>query len=121
GVVEGANDTTAIGQEDGWRAVDNGPPEGGVPDQLSLAAPLTAAGLGTAQNFCASTPLNGDLALRNLIGGDMAVNASGPPPPPTPTGPACGHSRAAPWLTPTQPGHPTASASPSIAMAGSLS
>ena len=82
GVVEGANDTTAIGQEDGWRAVDNGL-EGGVPDQLSLAAPLAAAGLGTAQNFCASTPVNGDLALRNLIGGDMVVNASGPPPPPT--------------------------------------
>jgi len=87
GVVAGANDTTAIGQEDGWRAVDNGPPEGGAPDQLSLADPLAADGLGTAQNFCAGTPLgspvNGVLTLRNLIGGDIVVNASGPPPPPT--------------------------------------
>jgi len=87
GVVEGANDTTAIGQEDGWRAVDNGPPEGGVPDQLSLADPLAAGGLGTPQNFCARTPLaspgNSLLTLRNLSGGDIVVNVAGPPPPPT--------------------------------------
>ena len=87
GVVAGANDTTAIGQEDGWRAVDNGPPEGGVPDQLSLADPLAAGGLGTPQNFCARTPLaspgNSLLTLRTLSGGDIVVNVAGPPPPPT--------------------------------------
>src|SRR2546426_1688403 len=52
GVVEGSNDTTALGQEYGWRAVDNGPPDGGVPDQLSLADPLAQDTLGTAQDFC---------------------------------------------------------------------
>src|SRR2546430_17190222 len=74
GVVEGANDTTAIGQEDGWRAVDNGPPEGGVPDQLSLADPLAAGGLGTRQNLFARTPPadpgNNLPPLRNLSRGD---------------------------------------------------
>lgn len=87
GVVEGANDTTALGAEDGWRVVDNGPPDGGVPDQLSLADPLAEDSLGTAQDFCANTPLggpvNGELILNNLISGDIVVNASGPPPPPT--------------------------------------
>src|SRR5256886_2113394 len=74
GVVEGANDTTAFGQEDGWRAVDNGPPEGGVPDHLSLADPLAAGGLGTRQNLFARTPPadpgNNLPPLRNLSRGD---------------------------------------------------
>jgi Big-like domain-containing protein/WD40 repeat protein len=83
GVVEGANDTTAIGHEDGWRAVDNGPPGSAVPDQLSLADPLTSDTLGNAQAFCAKTPATSDLGLNNLVSGDIVVNGSGPPPPPT--------------------------------------
>ncbi len=86
GVVEGSGDTAAIGKEDGWRAVDNGPPDGGVPDQLSLADPLAEDSLGTAQDYCANMPLggpvNGELTLNNLISGDIVVNSSGPPPPP---------------------------------------
>ena len=89
GVVEGANDTSAVGQEDGWRVVDNGPPDGGVPDQLSLATPLEPGTL-TAQDFCATTPVTDsndgvieEITLNNLISGDIVVNGSGPPPPPT--------------------------------------
>ena len=83
GVVEGANDTTAIGQEDGWRVVDNGPPGSAVADQLSLADPLASDTLGTAQDFCARTPVTSDLVLSSLISGDIVVNGSGPPPPPS--------------------------------------
>ena len=87
GVVDGANDTSSVGQEYGWRVVDNGPPEGGVPDELTLAEPLVEDSL-TAPEYCAGTPAvnqtNGSNPLNNLISGNIVVNGSGPPPPPPP-------------------------------------
>src|SRR5439155_968201 len=87
GVVDGANDTSSVGQEYGWRVVDNGPPEGGVPDELTLAEPLVEDSL-TAPEYCAGTPAvnqtNGSNPLNNLISGNIVVNGSAPPPPPPP-------------------------------------
>jgi len=85
GVVDGANDPSSIGDEDGWLVVDHGPPAGGVPDELSLAFPLAGYGLGTAQDFCANTPIVAppeSITPYPLISGDIAVNGSGAPPPP---------------------------------------
>ena len=90
GVAEGAGNPALVGVEWGWRVVDHGPAEGGVPDELSLAWPLADEGLGSAQEFCASTPttspVDGEIRLFNLLSGNIVVNGSGPPPPPPPGG-----------------------------------
>jgi len=86
GVIETAANDSFVGRDWGWRVADHGSPEGGIPDQRSLADPLAEDSLGTAQDYCAKTPLggpvNGELTLNNLISGDIVVNGSGPPPPP---------------------------------------
>ncbi len=57
GVVESSQDSTGIGTEWGWLAVDHGTPGGGIRDELSLAWPLADYNLGTGQDFCANTPV----------------------------------------------------------------
>ena len=90
GVIDGSGDTSSVGQEYGWLVVDHGPPEGGIPDELSLAWPLAAEGLGTAGEFCANTPVTspveGKITLFGLISGNIVVNGSGAAPPPPPGG-----------------------------------
>jgi hypothetical protein len=83
GVVEGSTDTAGIGRALGWIAFDNGLPGASAPDELSLAVDLANDGLGTPQHFCATTPSTANLALRTLISGNIVVNRSGPPPPPS--------------------------------------
>jgi len=87
GVVESSNDTAANGHEVGWRVIDHGPAGAGTPDELSLAYELAAEGLGTAERFCAQKPtrgpLSGALQPRAVISGNIIVNGSGPPPPPS--------------------------------------
>jgi hypothetical protein len=77
GVIEAANDTTVIGHQYGWRAVDNGP------DALSLAFSLD--GWGTAEDFCSNRPTSvpgqGQIILLPLIGGNVIVGGTAGPPP----------------------------------------
>jgi hypothetical protein len=85
GVVEGSEDASLIGRDFAWVLADN-PPSSGLPDWLSLAFPLPDAQLGTAQDFCANTPdpsLYAALTLYKVISGNIVVNGSGPPPPPS--------------------------------------
>lgn len=86
GVVDDAPTPNGIGAEMGWHAVDNGPPDLGVPDELSLAIPIQGD-LGTAQSFCSSKPQidseGNAIKLNNLISGDIVIRAGGevlPPP-----------------------------------------
>jgi len=89
GVIEAANDTTVIGHQYGWRAVDN------EPDSLSLAFPLDR--IGTAEDFCSNQPTSvpgqGPIVLLPLIGGNVIVNGTAGPPP----GPAMSQIAFAAW------------------------
>lgn len=91
GVTETAADPSNVGLERGWRIVDHGVSAGGVPDELSLNHALEPGGLGSAQQFCATTPTNdpidGEIVLNTLLSGDIAIasgDSGGPPPPPPP-------------------------------------
>ncbi len=68
GVIEHAN-FDVIGDETGWRAVDNGPASSATPDQLSFAVGVTAA------DFCAETPgpPPAGLGLVDIEAGDIKV------------------------------------------------
>ncbi len=111
GVLEMDPDSLGRVYEYGWRAVDRGPPEGGVPDQLSLAFPLDTNSLGTAQDFCAAAPTtgsrDGEIALYDVVSGNIVI-ATGdvitPPPPPPP--PANGVSQIA-FASGAYPGAPS--------------
>ena len=87
GIVEGGFvGTGGGGSAIGWVLGDN-PPASGVPDGISLGYTLTVlpdAAPGAAQGFCANTPdptNYGLLVLYPLVGGNIVVNESGPPPP----------------------------------------
>jgi Tol biopolymer transport system component len=83
GVVDSTRNPQGVGAEFGWRIVDHGPTQGGVPDQLSLAYPLQLGVLGTPQDFCANTPLidpsEGEILLHDLVSGDIVVTGTAPP------------------------------------------
>ena len=93
GVVDYDNSGMTPAIEQGWRLVDNGPPDSGVADQLSFVYALAEDDFGTAQNWCATRPMFGpsayfpngdsaDLKLFNLSGGDLVVAGATPSPPP---------------------------------------
>ena len=86
GVMDSAPNPLRVGGQVGWRAVDNGLPTGGVPDQLSLAHELQQGALGTTRDFCANTPVidpvNGEILLHGLVSGEIVVTGVAPPPPP---------------------------------------
>ena len=89
GVVEDAGNPELIGQVFGWRVVDNGHPDRGAPDQLSFAHTIgTSPEIG--EGFCASTPTidpnQEEIALHELMSGNIVVASEGDPPlPPPPT------------------------------------
>ena len=104
GVIETSIGENDPGVEVGWRAVDHGVPSGGVPDELSLVYRLMESGLGTAQQFCAATPViapvdRSEIILFPLLSGDIFIANGGgggpPPPPPPPPPPAAGKSQIA--------------------------
>ncbi|HUF27866.1 MAG TPA: Ig-like domain-containing protein [Gemmatimonadaceae bacterium] len=90
GVVDSASNPNLM-VEQGWRAVDNGPPGAGLPDQLSLAHPLVDGGVRSAQEWCATRPVAdpwfGDIDMHDLITGDIVVTGESPPPPMPPPPP----------------------------------
>lgn len=96
--TEAVPDQDSVGLEWGWRELDNGPPEGGVPDKLSFIYPLATHDLGRPEDFCATTPvaepLLGEIRMLDLIGGDIVVSGQTPLPPPLPP-PGAGMSQIA--------------------------
>src|SRR5439155_25213111 len=56
--TDNVDSPSLVGAPCGWRVVDNGSPESGVPDELSLALSLGPDSLGTAQRWCATTPVS---------------------------------------------------------------
>lgn len=83
GIVE---EPPYVGVVAGWRVTDNGPPEAGVPDELSLAWVDTGGVLGSAEDWCANRPLTWpggqEIHMFAVESGDVVVNPAGPPPPP---------------------------------------
>jgi len=88
GVIEDVGSGAAIGHTMGWRVVDNGHPDDGLPDQLSFAHPIGSS-QETSGDFCASTPTfdgnQEEIALYELVSGNIVIaDAEGSPPPPPP-------------------------------------
>jgi len=97
--TDNVDSPSLVGAPWGWRVVDNGSPESGVPDELSLALSLGPDSLGTAQRWCATTPVSvppgGEIAVYAITSGDLVVSGNTPPPPPPPPPPGAGMSQIA--------------------------
>lgn len=84
GIIEEHSNPEGVGVSSGWRVEDNGAPDRGVADRLSLAHDLLGDGSAAAgQDFCATTPIidpSGEEVVQyGLLSGNIVVRGETPP------------------------------------------